>query len=214
VRHQRPPASGARGAARAERLERILSAAEELFASHGFAATTVDDIAAEAGVSKGLLYDHYHSKEELLRAVWDRLVAAWSQSAKQVKLSEGGIADAIGDAVIVSLRYVETNRLLRRIIAQDPGALFPAGRDDANAFGRAYRERLEPLLARGVRTGELRRGLDVERTAEVIWLLHFALTRELFVGPGPERLRADWEELVRGAVELIVAGLRATGGRH
>jgi AcrR family transcriptional regulator len=210
---RREAAAGERAAGRQRRLARILGAAEELFATHGFAKTTVDEIAAAAGVSKGLVYDHYTSKEALLAAVWERLVGAWTENALTTKLADGSIADGIGEALRRSLEYVRATPLLRRIIAQDPGSLTPDGREGQAAFARWYRESLEPVLARGVRRGELRRDLDVAHTAEVIWLLHFTLTRELFVGP--HRIwRADAEALLASAVDLVVAGLRAPAGRR
>lgn len=213
MRDRRAEATGERAAGRQRRLNRILAAAEELFAAHGFAKTTVDEIAAAAGVSKGLVYDHYPSKEALLGAIWDRLVAAWTEAVRTSKFSKGSIADAIGELLRISLEYVRDNPLLRRIIALDPGALIPGGRESQVAFARQYRASLEPILARGVRRGELRRDLDVAHTVEVIWLLHFTLTRELFVGSN-RIWRADAEELLRSAVDLVVAGLRNPSGKR
>jgi len=213
VRPRRVEATGERAAGRKRRLARILDAAEELFAAHGFVKTTVDEIAAAAGVSKGLVYDHYASKEALLAAVWERLVDAWTEEVRKTKFTDGSIADAIGEVVRVSLEYVNATPLLRRIIALDPGSLVPGGLEGEVAFARKYRADFERVLARGVRRGELRRDLDVAHTAEVIWILHFALTRELFVG-SQRASRADAEQLLRSAVDLVVAGLRAPGGRR
>ena len=63
-----------RAGSRERRRLRTLAAAEELFALQGFAKTTVDEIARRAGVSKGLVYDRYDSKEQLLRAALDLIV--------------------------------------------------------------------------------------------------------------------------------------------
>jgi AcrR family transcriptional regulator len=52
-----------------EREKRILDAAAALFTHYGFDKTTVSDIAAEAGVSKGAIYLHFESKENLLEAL-------------------------------------------------------------------------------------------------------------------------------------------------
>src|SRR5262245_8012470 len=115
---RRPPrgeATGARAAGRQRRHARILHVAEELFASHGFAKTTVDEIAAAAGVSKGLVYDHYVSKEALLGAIWERLVEAWTAAVRETKYDESAIADSIGQMMLSSLQYVRANPLLRRI---------------------------------------------------------------------------------------------------
>ncbi|SFP72061.1 DNA-binding transcriptional regulator, AcrR family [Amycolatopsis arida] len=58
---------------RPERREQILDAATTAFArSGGFTATSLDDIAAEAGVTRMILYRHFASKTELYQAVIDR----------------------------------------------------------------------------------------------------------------------------------------------
>jgi AcrR family transcriptional regulator len=68
------PTSGRR-LRRAERREQLLAAATQAFARAGFAATSLDDIAAEAGISRVLLYRHFESKTDLYRAVLDRAIA-------------------------------------------------------------------------------------------------------------------------------------------
>src|SRR5947199_10322715 len=66
-------------AARAEGLEtrdELLSAALRVFARRGYREAGVDEIAAEAGYSKGALYWHFSGKEELLTALLDERVDA------------------------------------------------------------------------------------------------------------------------------------------
>jgi hypothetical protein len=75
-------------------------------------------------------------------------------------------------------------------------------------FGRHYRDLLEPVLAHGVESRELRSALDVAHTAELIWLMHFALIREIFVG-AVGGWRPDGEGLLEAAIDLMVEGLRA-----
>ena len=53
--------------------ERILSAAEALFAEHGFAATPTSRIAEQAGVPKGLVHYYFTRKADLLEALVERL---------------------------------------------------------------------------------------------------------------------------------------------
>jgi AcrR family transcriptional regulator len=60
---------------RAERREQLLAAATQAFARTGFAATSLDNIAEQAGISRVLLYRHFDSKTDLYRAV-GRLTAA------------------------------------------------------------------------------------------------------------------------------------------
>jgi AcrR family transcriptional regulator len=63
----------ARRLRRADRRAQILAAATRAFARSGFTGTSLDDIAAEAGISRMILYRHFDSKTDLYRAVLDRV---------------------------------------------------------------------------------------------------------------------------------------------
>src|SRR5918997_6192183 len=67
-----PTAAPVRRLRRADRREQILDAATRAFARAGFAGTGLDDVAAEAGITRVLLYRHFDSKADLYRAVLDR----------------------------------------------------------------------------------------------------------------------------------------------
>ena len=67
--------SPARRLSRIERREQLLAAATEAFATAGFAATNLDEVAAAAGVTRVILYRHFDSKSELYQAVLDRMCA-------------------------------------------------------------------------------------------------------------------------------------------
>lgn len=54
---------------REKRMQQIKDAALRLFAREGYANTTISKIAQEVGMSKGLLYNYFQSKEELLTAI-------------------------------------------------------------------------------------------------------------------------------------------------
>ena len=75
----------------------LLAAARRRFGTLGFAGTSLDDVAAEAGVTKGALYHHFRNKEHLFVEVYDEIEA---------ELSGRGIAAAVGatDAVDVLQR--------------------------------------------------------------------------------------------------------------
>ncbi len=49
----------------------LLEEARRLFAADGYNATSLDDVVAAAGVTKGALYHHFRSKRELFRAVFE-----------------------------------------------------------------------------------------------------------------------------------------------
>ncbi|QRY54120.1 TetR/AcrR family transcriptional regulator [Mycolicibacterium septicum] len=86
-----PPAKDpASPVGRDEVVAAALSAAAELFAERGVAATSIRDIAARSKVNHGLIYRHFGTKEQLVGAVLDHLGARLT-----TLLDEGGPADEI-----------------------------------------------------------------------------------------------------------------------
>jgi AcrR family transcriptional regulator len=59
---------------KAQSRSAILSASLELFAKKGFSATTTDEIAMKAKVSKGLIFSHFHTKQDILLAIMDEKI--------------------------------------------------------------------------------------------------------------------------------------------
>lgn len=101
---------------RAQRREQLLDAATRAFARGGYAATGLDAVAAEAGVTHVILYRHFASKAELYRAILDR---ACARLAEQV-----GVGDYDEDALPALLRAAGADpdgfRLLFRHAAREP----------------------------------------------------------------------------------------------
>lgn len=60
----------------ATRREQLLAAAHRLFADRGYRETSIDDIARKAGLTKGAVYFHFRSKEEILEAL---MVRVWAR---------------------------------------------------------------------------------------------------------------------------------------
>lgn len=65
-----------RSARKAATRTRLLEAAARVYAARGFAGATLDDVAEEAGLTKGAVYGHFGSKDNLLVALMDEYVAA------------------------------------------------------------------------------------------------------------------------------------------
>jgi AcrR family transcriptional regulator len=84
---------------RAQRREQILTAATEAFARSGFAATGLDDIASEAGVTRVILYRHFDSKSDLYQAVLDRMCARLDAHVEE---PVGGFTDASIDGLLAA----------------------------------------------------------------------------------------------------------------
>ena len=73
-----------RSARRAATRARLLDAAARVCAARGFAGTTLDDVAREAGLTKGAVYGHFGSKDNLLVALMEEYLA--SEISEQIGL--------------------------------------------------------------------------------------------------------------------------------
>jgi AcrR family transcriptional regulator len=89
----------ARRLPRAQRREQILAAGTEAFARSGFAATSLEDIAAEAGITRVVLYRHFESKADLYQAVLDRMCARLDAHVAE---PTGGFTDASIDGLLAA----------------------------------------------------------------------------------------------------------------
>lgn len=77
-----PPAARPARLPREQRREQLLSAALQVFAAEGYHATSMDSIAAAAGVTKPVLYQHFDSKRDLYLALLDNSLADLLESAR------------------------------------------------------------------------------------------------------------------------------------
>jgi AcrR family transcriptional regulator len=97
VAGEKPEPEPARRLPRPQRREQILAAATEAFARSGFAATSLEDIAAQAGITRAILYRHFDSKTELYQAVLDRMCARLDAHVDE---PAGGFNDASIDGLL------------------------------------------------------------------------------------------------------------------
>lgn len=108
--------AGTKRMPRAERREQILDAATRAFARTGFAATGLDDVAAEAGITRVILYRHFESKTDLYRAVLDRACARLDGTVGSDDFDEGSISALLAAAA----SDPEGFRLLFRHAVREP----------------------------------------------------------------------------------------------
>jgi AcrR family transcriptional regulator len=92
--------------------ERILSAAEALFAQHGFAATPTSRIAEQAGVPKGLVHYYFTRKSDLLEALVERLPADHGE----VAALPGALADNLRRVVTVLDAELASSAVLSHLL--------------------------------------------------------------------------------------------------
>jgi len=102
-----------------ERREQLIGIGRKLFADKGFEATTVEEIAAQAGVSKPVVYEHFGGKEGLYAVVVDRELQSLLESITGALDSAGTSRQLIERAALALLDYIETSTDGFRILVRD-----------------------------------------------------------------------------------------------
>lgn len=186
--------------ARQDRAERtrnaILDAAAEVFDERGFDGASLSDILARAGVTKGALYFHFSSKEELARAL-----AAEPWDAVSVPVSEDGglqtvidMSHALAHSMWTNVRVRAGNRLVMEANFASP---------DAAVF-EGWIKLVDELLTNAKNRGDLRQEWDTYEVANWISAAFMGVqTQSAFLTNRKdvhERLTVMWKIALPGLV--------------
>jgi len=101
-----------------QRREQLLDIGRRLFAERGFEGTSIEEIAAQAGVSKPVVYEHFGGKEGIYAVVVDREVERLLMTATQM-LGGDHTREKFEGAAVALLRYIEDNADGFRILVRD-----------------------------------------------------------------------------------------------
>jgi len=136
----------------------ILAAARKLFATTGFEATSIDGIAAKAGVAKGAVYHHFDSKEEIFTRVLEDVQA--EIAALPVPAATRAMADPLDMIAAETLRYLlaATEPSRKRILLIDGPAVIGWRRwreIDNRFFGAGAKAAMTLVLGAGAPPREI-----------------------------------------------------------
>lgn len=178
-----------------ERRADLLAAAEALFVTRGVAATTTEDITKQAGVSKGLFYLYFRSKEDLLAALQERFVTAFAESVRAAAAAQSDWPARLDACVRACFEHFRAQDRLHEVLFRHPTS--------PPEHHPPLVDAIRSVLADGVAAGAFRLD-DVESTA---LLLHSAMHafdptfREYDRLPDGRLLQAT-QQLARRAVGL------------
>jgi len=96
--------------ARADRMEQTLTAARGLFAERGYAAVTMDEVAAAVGVTKPLLYNYFGNKERLYIACMERAGDALATTVAAAVAASSSPGDALRAGVQAFFAFLDSDR--------------------------------------------------------------------------------------------------------
>ena len=188
-------------------VDRLLSAAKALFVSKGYRATTLEQIASAAHLTKGAVYFHFGAKESVLLKLLERVVVDVLNPAVQVLESPEG---PVTEKLIQFMRIHGEMGLTRR---EDLLLLISMSIEFAGQNGEAadrikamyqmlYRP-LEALIRRGQAAGEIRRDAPSAELAAIVVAMHDGAFLEWY--RRGEQL--DGRNLVRASLSVLLHGL-------
>jgi AcrR family transcriptional regulator len=142
---------------RAVREQQMLDAAVQMFSVNGYHETSMDAIAAEAQISKPMLYLYYGSKEDLFGACLDRELSRFIDTVRADIDFRQSPKELLRNAVLTFLHYIDTNRASWMVLYTQATS--------SQAFAhtvREGREKIIELVGRLLRAGTRNPGPDTD----------------------------------------------------
>ncbi len=181
---------------------RLLDSALKQFAANGYEATSVDDICAEAGVSKGAFYHHFESKQALFLA----LLNSWLQAV------DSGLSQLQKPTVPRTL--LAMTDILPNVLsaAKDQLPMFLEFWLQASREEKIWEATIEPyrhfrgyfagMIVRGMKEGTLRK-VDPDVTGQIILSMAVGILLQALLEPEG----AHWGSTARQGMQILMRGL-------
>ena len=193
----------------------ILGAAVRMFARQGYAATTIADIAHEAGVAKGTIYLYFASRDEVLLAAFDAFEEELLAAVRTTTETAAPAFARLRAMLSIVLSRLEAEPNLARIALDFWAAGAFGGEQKGIDFGRiyaVYRRLVRELLAEAASDGSIRAGLPEETAAVIIGTIEGVLLQSI-VDPQAVPLRRMAEPVLDILLNGLTGGVRPEGRR-
>lgn len=142
---QRPPG---------EVRERILSAAVDLFASHGYDATSVSQVVAQAGVTKGALYHYFSAKDDLLFEIYHTLLTEQLASLDRIMAMGLDPAGALREVIRSLVETTSAEAKAVTVFTREGARLGEERWDALRTEWRRYQDTVRTLIRDAQRAGK------------------------------------------------------------
>ena len=181
----------------------IYEAALGVFADYGFKKATLDDIAAELGMTKGNLYRYARSKQVLYRNTVRHALLRWQGRVREAIEAETDVVMQFHVMCRKAVAYLSQDDALRRLLVRDPDIfpMFPIDDPygDINANSVAM---IRALLERGIAEKRFRE-VDLRTVPEVIFSVYKMFIIRMYIKSQDQAQ----EQMFTQTVELITRGL-------
>jgi AcrR family transcriptional regulator len=199
---------------RPQRRQDIIEAAQRLLDKRGFDGLYMRDVGRLAGVSAGLVYTYFGSREELFAALYaarlERLDAEIALLCKKARTPEEllvGIADRYRDIYRVFGRQLSLWTVLMSTGRYAPEVAAPLAQAASRVIASVHAALERCAAARGLKLSQLS---DGELALPIMWAMLTGLS-DHFESPRHQLHGYNWDALVRFAARVLVAGLTSLG---
>jgi AcrR family transcriptional regulator len=191
-----------------ERKNQIIEAAMNVFSRQGFHEARMDDIAQEAGLSKGALYLYYKSKDAIIAAILKSFFALEMRKIRSIldagsDLSIDERLLSINHFFAADLKWLSTAAPIMfefyAVAARQKGV-----RQSLKEYFKEYRDLVASFIQRSIDQGEILPG-DAEQIAVMIASLYEGLVLLWMIDPQA----VQWEEMGAASIRILLVGLRA-----
>ena len=187
--------------------ERILKQAMRLFLEKGYHGTSIDDITKAAGLTKGALYWHFGSKEDLLKRIVEEFERRFLDGLIQaVKDAQGDILDKMEKFFRYNAAFSYYNRELCVSFTTLAAELVGAHHGTEPEFKRVYKKYqkfLSNLILQGKKEKIFKKEIDPDLTALIIIAFHDGILIRWFMN----RSEINGEAYVNTFKKIMLEGL-------
>lgn len=192
-----------------ERQTRILNAAVELFIHYGYDKTTVSDIARQAGISKGAIYLHFNSKDQLMETLLTRELMTYHEKWMSL-IEEDPQGGTIGGMYKNILLAFGSSPFVAAIFRQDSRVLGSYLHKPDSFFRRRQRGTQFEFVQLMQEAGVIRPEVDSKVIAYIMSMLSFALVAmDDLIDP---QTAPPLDDLIHGIADLMDRALTPKSG--
>ncbi|MCE0762444.1 TetR/AcrR family transcriptional regulator [Pseudonocardia kujensis] len=196
------------GRPRTTDVQSLVEAAARVFERHGYADATLQDVAAEAGVSKPTVYQYVKSKQRLLEIIVEQVIYPLREGIEQIVEGPDDARSRIEAYVDLHVRSATRYSAYYQVLMADQHQLSPEGLRRYQDWARQVNRSLEGLLDEGVAQGVVRPDIDVKVAANLLNSMLTSIAR--WYRPlnrlDPGDIRAEVMKLLEGFLVSLDAG--------
>lgn len=192
-----------------QRERRILDAAAELFSHYGYDKTTVDDIAREAGISKGAIYLHFNSKDDLLESLLVREIMTYQKTWLE-RLAADPQGGTIGGMYKNVLYALSSSPFMAAMFRQDKRVLGNYLRKPDNLFRQQNQGTRYEFVRMMQDAGAMRPDIDAKVVAHIMNMLAYGLVAMDEIIP-PEFIPPT-DDVIEGIAQIMDRALTPADG--